>query len=241
MREKFPYNRWYFKSFKTFFNPRMRYTIKGFFVVNPCDWQVSVAVVTVFKDHFFISNWFLQLYDPRLHLFCSSGNKPLSIRNEYVYSVKTDVKILYFVVKQVIGRQFLGLLVSSDLGNKWVIQLTNHCGSCFGSVITSVNLVWVSWKTLSQKLGILSFPSDFHLLYFFRTCLTSSRVISLHSCYFRASYSLLSFSIHGALCSEFCYQTMLFPKKNVSLPQTVFYLSWFVIHQYFYRIASDCF
>ena len=138
MKEKFPYNRWYFKRFKTFFNPWMRYTIKGFFVVNPCDWQISVAVVTVFKDHFFISNWSLQPYDPRLHPFCSSGNKPLSIRNEYVYSVKTDVKILYFVVKEVIGRQFLGLLVSSDLGNKWVIQLTNHCRSCFGSVITKL-------------------------------------------------------------------------------------------------------
>ena len=58
--------------------------------------------------------------------------------------------------------------------------------------------MWVSWKALNQKLGILSFPGDFHLLDFFRVCLRFSRVISLHSCYFRTSYSLLSFSIHGA-------------------------------------------
>ena len=58
--------------------------------------------------------------------------------------------------------------------------------------------MWVSWKAMSQKLGILYFSGNFPLLDFFRTCLRSSRVISLHSCSFRASYSLLSFLIQGA-------------------------------------------
>ena len=52
----------------------------------------------------FISNWSLQTYGPHLHPFRSSGNRPLSIRNEYVYSVKIDVMILYVAVKQVTGR-----------------------------------------------------------------------------------------------------------------------------------------
>ena len=54
----------------------------------------------------------------KVHPFCSSGNRPLPISNEYVYSIKIDVKIFWIVVKPVIGQHLLGLLLSSDLSNK---------------------------------------------------------------------------------------------------------------------------
>ena len=117
-----------------------------------------------------------------------------------------------------------------------LIRLTNHWGICFGSVVTRlkscVNLVWVSWKALNQKLGILSFPGDFHVLDFFRASLRSSWVTSFHSCSLRASYFLLSFSIHGA--GEFCYQTIFFPENSVSLPQMVVYLFWYNCYYYYF-------
>ena len=91
----------------------------------------------------------------------------------------------------------------------------------------------VSWKAMSQKLGILSFSGNFPLLDFFRACLRSSRVISLHSCSFRASCSLLSFLIQGA------WELWVLLSDHTFSQKEHIYLFSFVIYHYFSRIVSN--
>ena len=44
----------------------------------------------------------------------------------YVLTVITDATILYMAGKQVISRQFLGILVSLDFGRRYVTPCVNH-------------------------------------------------------------------------------------------------------------------
>ena len=123
-------------------------------------------------------------------------------RKLYVLSVIMDVYILYIFDSHAIGLEFLGLLVSFDLGSRYVMPYVNHFGFVSGLLMALLKqlviFLWMESKAFNQKLGTLYIPGGFYLCDFLRTFFRSSTIISSHACYSNSAHIFSSLFSHSA-------------------------------------------
>ena len=135
-----------------------------------------------FSNILLINKWSLQPQDLPLQRFCSAGRMLLVSRKLYVLSVIMDINNLYIVDRHVKSLQFLGLLVSFNLGSRYIMPCVNHLGFISGFLMDLLRqlviFLWLEQKAFNQKLGTLFIPGDFHFCDFPRAFFRSSTIIS---------------------------------------------------------------
>ena len=139
----------------------MRNTIKYFFAVNPCTTQISFSFLAVLKNCFIDHKLVFATIRNTSTSFLFYWKEIVFPRCEYVLSIRTDVRSLQVVERQVIGRQYLGSFVSLLLAIKYVVPQHIHLGAFSGFYIISFNnLVNVKCDVrghLTKSLGLCQF------------------------------------------------------------------------------------
>ena len=125
-----------------------------------------VSYFSVPKCHFLDHKFVFGTIRPTSTSYLFQWKEIVFLRCQNFLSVRTDVRMLQFVERQVIGGYFLGSFVSFLVASKYFVPSHIHLGVFSGFSIISfsklVNVTWDDERAFNQKFRTLSAPDGFH-------------------------------------------------------------------------------